>query len=125
VLTELSLSLSPLPTAGRVARSGVRDCFAGVLGRNTMAELELVVSELVTNAFEHGHGTIHLDLTHDGDQLHGFVSNNGNGFAYKNRTVGDHELRRRGLSIADALVAHWGINRGSTHVWFHMSPTGG
>ena len=70
VLTELSLSLSPEPRASRLARSGVRDRFAGVLGRNTMADLELVVSELVTNAFDHGRGHLHLEL-HDGDELHG------------------------------------------------------
>jgi len=124
VLTELSLSLSPEPRASRLARSGVRDRFAGVLGRNTMADLELVVSELVTNAFDHGRGTIHLELAHDGDELHGSVTDDGHGFAYETRTVGDNELRGRGLSIVDALVTRWGINEGSTRVWFHMTPTG-
>jgi len=124
VLTELSLSLSPEPRASRLARSGVRDRFAGALGRNTMADLELVVSELVTNAFDHGRGTIHLELAHDGDELHGSVTDDGHGFAYETRTVGDNELRGRGLSIVDALVTRWGINEGSTRVWFHMTPTG-
>ena len=123
VLTDLSLL--PVPTVSQVARSGVRDRFAGALGRNTMADLELVVSALVTNAFDHGRGIIHLDLAHDGDELHGSVTDRGHGFAYENRTVGDHELRGRGLSIVAALVTRWGINEGSTHVWFHMSPTGG
>jgi anti-sigma regulatory factor (Ser/Thr protein kinase) len=125
VLTELSLSLSPVPTASRLARSGARDRFAGVLGRNTMADLELVVSELVTNAFDHGRGTIHLALAHEGDELHGSVTDAGQGFAYENRTVADHERRGRGLWIVDALVTRWGIDQASAHVWFHMSPTGG
>ena len=123
---DRALAVAPrVPSAGRVARSGVRERFAGALGRNTMADLELVVSELVTNAFDHGRGTIHLDLAHDGDELHGSVTDDGPGFAYANRTVGDHELRGRGLSIVDALVTRWGINEGSAHVWFLMSPTGG
>ena len=37
MLTELSLSLLPVPTVSQVARSNVRDRFAGVLGSNTMA----------------------------------------------------------------------------------------
>ena len=81
-----------------------------------MADLELVVSELVTNAFDHGRGTIHLDLTHDGDELHGSVTDDGHGFAYETRKVGDRELRGRGLSIVDALVTRWGITEGSTRV---------
>ena len=89
-----------------------------------MADLELVVSELVTNAFDHGRGTIHLDLAHDGDELHGSVTDDGHGFNYETRTVGDHERRGRGLSIVDALVTRWGITEGSTRVWFHISPTG-
>jgi len=125
VLTELSLSLPRVPSASRVARSGVRDRFADALGRNTMADLELVVSELVTNAFDHGRGTIRLDLAHDGDELHGSVIDDGPGFAYETRKVGDHERRGRGLSIVDALVTRWGITEGSAHVWFLMSPTGG
>ena len=90
-----------------------------------MADLELVVSELVTNAFDHGHGTIQLVLAHDGDDLHGSVTDDGPGFAYESRTVGDHERRGRGLAIVDALVTRWGIRDGSAHVWFHMSRTGG
>ena len=125
MLTELSLSLLPAKTASRVARADVRDRFAGALGSNTMADLELVVSELVTNAFDHGHGTIQLHLAHDGDELRGSVTDDGECFAYENRIVGDHELRGRGLSIVDALVTRWGIDAGSTHVWFHMSPTAG
>jgi anti-sigma regulatory factor (Ser/Thr protein kinase) len=125
MLTELSLSLSPVPAASGVARSGVRDCFAGTIGRNTMADVELVISELVTNAFDHGHGTIRLELAHDDDELRGSVCDDGEGFAYKKRAVGDDEFRGRGLSIVEALVTRWGIDEGSTRVWFHMSPTGG
>ena len=125
MLTELSLSLPRVPSASRVARSGVRERFAGALGKNTMADLELVVSELVTNAFDHGRGTIHLQLAHDGDELHGSVTDDGEGFAYEKRTVGDDEFRGRGLSIVDALVTGWGISAGSTKVWFQMTPTAG
>lgn len=125
MVSELALSLPRAPTAGQVARAAIRDRFAGVLSRNTMADLELVVSELVTNAVDHGHGTIDLALRNDVHGLRGSVTDEGQGFSYKTRTVGEHELRGRGLSIVDALTTRWGIIEGSTHVWFHMSTTGG
>jgi anti-sigma regulatory factor (Ser/Thr protein kinase) len=120
-LTELSLSLPPVPSASQVARRAVRDCFGAVLGRNTLADLELVVSELVTNAIDHGRGTIRLAIDHDGYELHGSVTDEGVGFDYETRTVEGHELRGRGLPIVDVLVKRWGIRQGSTHVWFDMT----
>jgi anti-sigma regulatory factor (Ser/Thr protein kinase) len=124
-MTELTLSLPPVPSASQVARVAVRDRFAGVLGRHTLADLELVISELVTNAVDHGRGTIRLAIHNDGDGLDGSVTDDGDGFAYAARAVGDHELRGRGLPIVDALVTRWGIGEGSTRVWFHMSTIGG
>jgi anti-sigma regulatory factor (Ser/Thr protein kinase) len=120
-LSELSLSLPPVPAAARVARAAVRDRFGGVLGRDTMADLELVVSELVTNAFDHGRGSIELVVHHDGDELRGSVTDEGHGFAHQPRVVADDEHRGRGLSIVDSLVTSWGIVEGSTRVWFHIS----
>ena len=76
----LSLSLSPVPSASGVARAAVRDRFTDALSRDAIADLELVVSELVSNAVEHGCGTIRLDVEHDGHDLHGFVTDEGDGF---------------------------------------------
>jgi len=125
VMTQLTLSLPPVPTASRVARAAVRERFGGVLGRFAIADLELVISELVTNAIDHGRGTIDVAIEHDGYELRGSVADEGDGFAYVARTVANHELRGRGLSIVDALATRWGTGEGSTHVWFHMSPGGG
>lgn len=125
VMTALTLSLPPAPSASRVARGAVRDRFAGVLRRDTLADLELVISELVTNAVDHGRGAVHVAIDHDGHELHGAVTDEGAGFAYEARAVGEHELRGRGLSIVEALVTRWGIEEGSTHVWFDMRTIGG
>ena len=49
---ELTLSLAPTTSAGATARAAVRDGFGDTLDRDDMADLQLVVSELVTNAFD-------------------------------------------------------------------------
>jgi anti-sigma regulatory factor (Ser/Thr protein kinase) len=69
--TELSLSLARVLSASGAARAAVRDRFTHALSRHAIADLELVVSELVSNAVEHGRGTIRLDVDLDGHDLHG------------------------------------------------------
>jgi len=121
MMTGLSLSLPPLPTASGVARAAVRDHFGDALNRNTVSDLELVVSELVANGVEHGHGTLQLAIEHNGHEINGSVTDDGNGFAYETPTVAGQELQGRGLAIVDALVTRWGIRHGNTQVWFDMT----
>lgn len=121
---RLSLSLPPTPSACQVARVAVRDRFTEALSRHAITDLELVVSELVSNAVEHGCGTVRLDVDHDGYGLHGFVIDEGDGFDYEPRSADTDEPRGRGLPIVDALVTRWGIRDGRTHVWFDMSGPG-
>ena len=123
-MTGLSLSLPPVPTAGRVARAAVRDHFTDVLNRNTVADLELVISELVTNGVEHGRGSVRVDVAHSGHEISGSVSDDGTGFDYELRAFPGHGSRGRGLAIVNALVTDWGIRRGSTQVWFAISLLG-
>jgi anti-sigma regulatory factor (Ser/Thr protein kinase) len=118
---EISLSLSPVPSACQLARAAIRDRFTDALSRDVIADLELVVSELVANAVEHGCGTIRLDVDHDGHHLHGFVTDGGDGFDYQPSSVHTDEPRGRGLPIIDALVTRWGIRNDSTHVWFEIA----
>lgn len=121
MLTVFSQSFPPVPSASRFARTAVREHFAVVLSRDTMSTLELVVSELVTNAVEHGRGTIALAIQHDGVDVHGSVTDEGGGFDYTPRTVDSREIRGRGLLIVDALVSRWGVERGSTQVRFELN----
>jgi len=119
--TDLSLSLSPAPCAGGLARVALREHFAGGLRRATFADLELVVSELVTNAIEHGRGTVQVEVSHSVPEVRGSVSDRGSGFDYALRDLGGTQDRGRGLAIVNALVTDWGIRRGSTQVWFAIS----
>jgi anti-sigma regulatory factor (Ser/Thr protein kinase) len=122
---ELALSLPPVPSACQVARAAVRDRFTDALSRDAIADLELVVSELVSNAVEHGCGTIRLDVEHDGHDLRGFVTDEGDGFDYEPPSADTVEPRGRGLPVVDALVTRWGIRDGRTHVWFDIASVRG
>jgi hypothetical protein len=105
--TELSLSLPSVPSASGVARAAVRDRFTDAVSRRGIADLELVVSELVSNAVE---------------RLHGFATDEGDGFDSERPIAYTDEPRGRGLSIVDALVTRWGIRDGTTRVWFDIAP---
>ena len=120
MLNALSLSLPPVPTASQVARAAIRDGFTGTLPPHTLADLELVVSELVTNAIEHGCGEIKLWLDHEAGVLRGSVSDEGHGFRYEARDLDHDQPRGRGLSIVNALVTRWRIHDGSTTIWFEI-----
>jgi anti-sigma regulatory factor (Ser/Thr protein kinase) len=122
--TDLSLTLAPVPSSGGIARAAVREHFAGLLRKATFADLELVVSELVTNAVEHGRGTIRVEVTHTDHEIRGSVTDRGSGFAYEPRELSRTDDRGRGLAIVNALVTRWGIRHGSTQVWFAISLRG-
>jgi anti-sigma regulatory factor (Ser/Thr protein kinase) len=122
-MTELTLSLTAVPTAGGIARAALRERFAA-LPRATLANLELVVSELVTNAVEHGHGPVQLEVEAGEREIEGSVSDHGSGFAYQPREFNGTDDHGRGLGIVNALVTRWGVRRGSTHVWFEISVPG-
>ena len=122
---EISLSLPSVPSACQVAREAVRDRFTDALSRHAIADLELVVSELVANAVEHGRGTIRLDIDHDGHDLHGFVTDGGDGFDYEQPSADTEQPRGRGLTIVGALVTLAGEALDSTHVWFDIASVRG
>ena len=77
-----------------------------------------MVSELVTNALRHGRGEIILRITPATDQLTVEVADEGVGevvIAAAPGTGGGW-----GLRIVDELADTWGIESGSTRVWFRL-----
>jgi len=120
---ELALNLPRSHTAGSLARCAINERFAEALGPDGIAQLSLVVTELVTNAVVHGCGAIAVRIRVGGDGVYGEVVDDGGGFEREVRERGPDELNGRGLMIVDALSRRWGIHEGTTHVWFELAGT--
>ena len=115
---EFRLVLSPDLRAGWRTRSALRQRFADRLPPHTLTDLITVVTELVNNAVAHGPGrpiTVTV-LTGDGP-IRGEVADQGN------PATAIPEMKKangRGLRVVDKLTSRWGVQAGSTHVWFEL-----
>lgn len=68
----IDLDLQRGPQCAREARTAIQECVPEGPIRDS---LEVIASELVTNAFVHGYGDIHCLLLHDGSDYRIEVSN--------------------------------------------------
>jgi anti-sigma regulatory factor (Ser/Thr protein kinase) len=116
-MSETVLSLDRTPNAPREARQRVRE-FAPARVDDAM----LLVSELVTNAVKHGpgQGTIRLIISADGGATRFTVHDRGLGPLPDKRDQADPAPGDHGLRLVDALADRWGVERGSTRVWFEL-----
>lgn len=118
---------SRTPAAGRrfVRDTLARWCPSGP-DRRVLADLELLASELVSNAVMHGHCShTRLELGLDVDGLvHVEVSDPGAGGAIALRPADLDGRGGVGLRLVERLAARWGQERtpsGRT-VWFEIEP---
>lgn len=86
------------------------------LDRRTLADLKLVVSELVNNAYIHGKGRIHLKVRCRENSMRVEVMDEGWDAVVKIRELGGRS-GGHGLRLVDHLCPRWGAFAGSTHVW--------
>jgi anti-sigma regulatory factor (Ser/Thr protein kinase) len=107
--------------APRLARDALTP-LAGEVGQELLTQLRLVVSELVTNSVQFGPGepiSIDVEVQDDG-VIRGAVNDGG---------VGGVELvdpdpvaaSGLGLRIVDTLASDWGVEPGTTRVWFELA----
>lgn len=115
--------LPPHPSSIAEARRHVRYALDEHATPDTVDRVELVVSELVTNAVRHGPGeliSLRLVVEPDGG-VRGEVVDQGDGHvAIRDQDVDGRE-GGRGLLIVDRLTTGWGVSPGSTHVWFELN----
>jgi serine/threonine-protein kinase RsbW len=76
----------------------------------------LVTSELVTNAYQHGTGTIEIRVKPSGGHLLIEVLDQGSPADVAIRP-GTGEFGGWGLRIVDELATEWGVQGRNTHVW--------
>jgi len=98
----------------------------GTIPETVLVDLELMVSELVTNAVQHGYHNgaerVHLEVATRRDGVRVAVADHGSGFEPPTAAVAADRPGGRGLLIVDQLADRWGVAaNGRTEVWFEMS----
>lgn len=111
------------------ARRLVR-CLSDSLDGERLEALELLVTELVTNAVRHaglGHdGWVAVDLLVRDDLVHAEVSDPGRGFdpGLTSARPGEERGSGWGLFLVDQLASRWGVRHDDcTRVWFDLPTT--
>jgi anti-sigma regulatory factor (Ser/Thr protein kinase) len=114
--------LASEPDSVAEAREHVRESLCHITHAETLESVELVVSELVTNAVRHGSGEpITLRLAADGSGgVAGEVEDQGDGVVAIRKQDVRTAVGGLGLRIVDELTSVWGVSPGSTRVWFRV-----
>jgi anti-sigma regulatory factor (Ser/Thr protein kinase) len=104
------------------AAARARESVARLLGEHhgsvqARESAQLVASELVTNALQHGEGAVELRLQVVDNFLRIEVVDQGRDQAPAVRQEAPGETGGWGLRIVDRLAAQWGVFEGTTHVW--------
>lgn len=89
-----------------------------------LADAELAVSELASNAIYHGQGQIILRAWLDDDRLLVEVIDEGPGFERQLRQREFGQIFGWGLGIVEDVSSRWGVHDGPTDVWFELERSG-
>jgi serine/threonine-protein kinase RsbW len=112
--------------APAVARRALRDALGGTVSQGTLADAQLLVSELATNSVRHGGGDEWAELAMEAEvrdeRVHVRVYDEGEGFDDAPAPKRDLEASGGyGLVVLDRLAADWGVERGDRFcVWFEL-----
>jgi anti-sigma regulatory factor (Ser/Thr protein kinase) len=115
------LLLTSDPVGVRVARRFVRSVVDGVLDEEQLATVELLTSELVTNAVLHGQGDPVLAVEVDAHRVRVAVHDDTPTVPVV-RNLGPLAPSGRGMQLIECLAARWGVDptaRGKD-VWFEL-----
>lgn len=126
---EISVTLRNEAAAASAARRTLRG-LRSLMAAETCDEVELLVSELVTNSFRHaglgssGRIVVHMFATPD--HVHVDVTDQGRGFDYRRRNDASPDGSGWGLFMVEEVANRWGMHsNGGTTVWFEIDAPDG
>src|SRR4051794_4237153 len=98
------------------------DALAADLARDTLGDLRIVVSELVSNSVKYGPGTpVHVELEVSApDRVRGEIVDHGDPATAPRIHERPGEHGGYGMRLVDALTTAWGVREGGTDVWFEV-----
>ena len=121
---QFSFQFPPADDAPAQSRAAL-EVFDQILSPEVLEDLQLVVSELITNSVKFGPQrpiTLALQIGTDG-LVRGEVIDQGDGEQAKvEMTVEPTVDGGWGLHLVDRVARSWGVHEGSTHVWFEIGP---
>jgi anti-sigma regulatory factor (Ser/Thr protein kinase) len=121
---QFSFQFPPADDAPAQARAAL-EVFDQILAPEMLEDLQLVVSELVTNSVKFGPKraiTLVLTVGTEG-VVRGEVIDQGDGELAKIEMTPEPTVDGGwGLHLLDQLAVSWGVSEGSTHVWFEIGP---
>ena len=128
-MPAIDVELPGGPDAPGQAREAIRDALGAYLGEDERFELELLVTELVTNAVRHApveHGqAIELTIERREDAVRIEVLDHGPGFVPVPRADPNARASGWGLNILARVADRWGVeNDHGARVWFEIETPG-
>jgi two-component sensor histidine kinase len=120
--SDLNFELESDSSASRLGREALLP-LAPQLAAETFSDLTLIVSELTANAVKFGPGTpiaVSIEIADDGS-ISGFVDDGGTD-GVEIADADPFAATGLGLLIVDTLAQAWGVDPGSTRVWFELEP---
>jgi anti-sigma regulatory factor (Ser/Thr protein kinase) len=100
-----------------LGRTFAEKSLRGRVSQRALEDVELVVSELVDNAYRHGRGQIALAVRWLGDRVRVEVVDEGEKASLIVRQHEHDSAGGYGLWIVDTLAQAWGAYEGATHIW--------
>ncbi|WP_217241111.1 ATP-binding protein [Streptomyces sp. AC555_RSS877] len=122
-LWTYGLSIPHDPRAVRVVRATIRSILAAAKLNCIADTVELLVSEVVTNAYRHSAMETYVSMDRTPDDFRVTVWDHDPGTPTL-RSPSDRDERGRGLGIVEACADQWGV-RSYPHgkaVWFSVVP---
>jgi anti-sigma regulatory factor (Ser/Thr protein kinase) len=119
--TAAELTLGKEPNAVPKARRFVASCLAGA-PTNLVDDVELVVTELVTNSLLHGQPPVAVRLVDQGESIRVEVEDAGLSLPFV-ATLSREAMTGRGLTLVASLATGWGVDvgrNGSKVVWAEL-----